>query len=180
MASAGNVAHAARPSALSRKQEIQISTWALSSCKSLQQNSNILKNTGVPTPNKPNQMGMWAESSLQAANFWPLLYRLLKHYLWSIRDYPGRPNVMIKSLQEGCRRSQSQEKEMWWWSQRVEWCALKMEKETMRQECRCPLEAGRGKETDSPLKSPEGKQWCHHLGGDLLTFITVENKFLLF
>ena len=41
----GNVAHAARSSALSRKQEIQIYTWAFSSCKSLWHNSYILENT---------------------------------------------------------------------------------------------------------------------------------------
>lgn len=34
------------------------------------------------------------------------------------------------------------------------------ERETMRQRCRWSLKAGKSKETDSPLESPEGTQLC--------------------
>ena len=41
--------------------------------------------------------------------------------------------------------------------------ALKMEKEATSQEARQPLEAGKEKETNSPLERPGGTQACRHL-----------------
>lgn len=44
-----------------------------------------------------------------------------------------------------------------------------MEKGPQAKECRQPLEAGKGKETESSLKAPERTQPCQHHDCRLLT-----------
>lgn len=61
--------------------------------------------------------------------------------------------------------------------------ALRWRMEPQAKECMWPLEAGKGKEVDSPLEPPEEKQPCRHLDFSpvrLLTYITVGSKFVLF
>lgn len=43
------------------------------------------------------------------------------------------------------------EKAMWWWKERSEWCALKMQKGPYVLECGQPLKAGKDREMDFPL-----------------------------
>ena len=58
------------------------------------------------------------------------------------------------SFKEGSRRVKVRER-----AEGATLLALKM-KEPQARECRQHLEAGKGRETDSPPKSPEGAQSC--------------------
>ena len=61
------------------------------------------------------------------------------------------------SFKEGSRRVKVRER-----AEGATLLALKM-KEPQARECRQHLEAGKGRETDSPPKSPEGTQLCRYL-----------------
>ena len=71
-------------------------------------------------------------------------------------DYPGGPNAITRVIKcgQGKQKSQCQSDAMW-----GSWPAtagFENGKGSWGKEYRQPLEAGKGKETDSPLETPEG------------------------
>lgn len=75
-----------------------------------------------------------------------------------ILDHPNGPSIIQGSLLSGQQEDKSKREKRQW-----ERCPLKAERGAMILTRSLPLEAGKGKETDSPREPPGGTQACQHL-----------------